>query len=141
MRPTKYKTAAERQAANRMYGKRFRKKQQLSLQATLADRLKKAKYRDPQCDITLNYLLELYRATPCCALTHLPFDLTQKRTTISIDRIDSARGYVVGNVRLVRLHVNLALNEWGLDALLEMATELLAVQSANQLHAAACFQN
>jgi repressor of nif and glnA expression len=68
----------------------------------------------------------LYAATPYCALTGKPFDLTQKRTTVSIDRIDPGDGYVLGNVRLVRWHANNARNEFGDEALYELAEDLLA---------------
>jgi hypothetical protein len=35
----------------------------------------------------------------------------------SLDRVDSTRGYVDGNCRIVCLAVNMALNEWGVDVL------------------------
>jgi hypothetical protein len=38
----------------------------------------------------------------------------------SLDRIDCTQGYVAGNVRLVCLIVNFALNTFGDDAFLEM---------------------
>lgn len=47
----------------------------------------------------------------------------------SIDRIDNSRGYEPDNVRLVCLIVNLARNNFGDEALLEMAR---AVAAANQ---------
>lgn len=54
-----------------------------------------------------------------CALTGIKFNLRKiegKRRrpyAPSIDRIDSAQGYVESNVRVVCLATNLALNEWG----------------------------
>lgn len=39
----------------------------------------------------------------------------------SIDRIDNAAGYEVGNVRVVALGVNLAMNIWGAQRFMELA--------------------
>ena len=58
-----------------------------------------------------------------CALSGIRFDPDAKRDEgvsrnplgASIDRIDSRRGYVKGNVRLVLTSVNYGLNEWGTD--------------------------
>lgn len=66
-----------------------------------------------------------------CALTGLPFS---KRVlpiagrdpyAISIDRIDSALGYVAGNCRLVLLGVNISMQQWGEKDLLLIAKALL----------------
>lgn len=38
----------------------------------------------------------------------------------SVDRIDAKRGYIEGNCRVVCVAANVALNEWGLDALREL---------------------
>jgi hypothetical protein len=43
----------------------------------------------------------------------------------SLDRINSAKGYVYSNCRLVCVAVNIAMNEWGLEPLLRVARELL----------------
>ncbi len=43
----------------------------------------------------------------------------------SIDRILPAKGYVVGNVRIVCLSVNLALNEWGEDVLFNVMSNFV----------------
>jgi hypothetical protein len=96
----------------------------------LGIRLDSARRRAQQfgwaCDITIEHLRELYEKAPYCALTRVPFDLTQKRLTVSLDRIDSAVGYVIGNVRLITYHVNVALNEFGDAHLYELARALLA---------------
>lgn len=53
-----------------------------------------------------------------CAVTGIEFDLSLTRGrahpyAASVDRIDCARGYAPGNVRLVLLIANVAMNEWG----------------------------
>ena len=40
---------------------------------------------------------------------------------MSLDRIDSSKGYTVENCRLVCTAVNLAMNEWGEDVLERIA--------------------
>lgn len=67
----------------------------------------------------------------CCALSGLPFSEFSgghKRNPYapSLDRIDSGAGYARGNVRLVRVQVNLALNEWGQEVFFEMALAVAA---------------
>ena len=42
----------------------------------------------------------------------------------SIDRINPKLGYVQGNVRIVIYHINVALSEFGLDALIKLAQDL-----------------
>lgn len=67
-----------------------------------------------------------------CHLTGIAFDWTRRRKGArrpfapSLDRIDSSRGYERDNVRLVCVIVNLAMNEWGFDALLRLAQHLVA---------------
>lgn len=60
-----------------------------------------------------------------CELTGYPLDLAGPSTrhlkrpnAVSIDRIDSKKGYVLSNVRVVCLAVNLALGTWGESGLL-----------------------
>lgn len=40
---------------------------------------------------------------------------------VSIDRIEPAKGYVRGNIRLVLTALNFAINEWGLPAYIAIA--------------------
>lgn len=46
----------------------------------------------------------------------------------SLDRIRSNEGYSVGNCRLVCVLVNLALNQWGLEPLMRVASNLVQRQ-------------
>lgn len=43
----------------------------------------------------------------------------------SLDRIDGSKGYEPGNVRVVLAAVNLAMNEWGLEVLMQIAAALV----------------
>ena len=60
-----------------------------------------------------------------CEITGFPLVLTgpvsrnsKRPDAVSIDRIDTSKGYTIGNVRVVCLAVNLALNVWGEERLL-----------------------
>lgn len=78
------------------------------------------------------------RAAGRCEITgiHFRFDKHHnacKRQPFapSVDRIDSSRGYVPDNVRLVCLIVNYAMMQWGEDALKEMAMGMIATGMIN----------
>ena len=69
------------------------------------------------------------RAGRCCEVTGIPFSYdrvgpsSRSRSPwgMSLDRIDSSKGYTVENCRLVCTAVNLAMNEWGEDVLERIA--------------------
>lgn len=75
-------------------------------------------------DITIEYMAELLeKQKNLCALTDLPIDFPQKtgtRHTASLDRIDSSRGYEVGNVQWVHVDVNLMKMDLTVDRLKEL---------------------
>jgi hypothetical protein len=65
-----------------------------------------------------------------CALTGVEFQLERlpkgvHRNCPSLDRIDSSKGYLKDNIRLVTYHVNTALSNFGEEALLELAQNLI----------------
>lgn len=69
-----------------------------------------------------------------CAITGLPFELSDQTVSrrnpfgISLDRIDCSKGYVVGNVRCVCLIVNIAMSNWGSDAVRTMSRALVGAE-------------
>lgn len=58
-----------------------------------------------------------------CQVTGVPFNLDDGKTwdSPSLDRIDSTRGYVAGNVRVVLYAVNVMANVWGENKILQVA--------------------
>lgn len=66
------------------------------------------------------------RADDRCEVTDIPFDHDRVEGSLyrpfapSLDRISSAGGYTFGNVRLVAVIVNAALNQWGDEAFWRM---------------------
>ena len=76
-----------------------------------------AKRRDKVFDITIEYLDLLWKEQRGkCALSNIPIKISEKvtdnQTTASLDRIDSSKGYIKGNVQWV--HKDLNRMKWGL---------------------------
>lgn len=65
-----------------------------------------------------------------CEVSGIEFDLdaaierVKKPFAPSLDRIDSARGYEPGNIRLVCMIVNFAMSSWGEEPLMQLAEAL-----------------
>lgn len=71
----------------------------------------RARKKDIQCNIDLQYLHELWNTQKgLCALSGIPmtyyFDSGRVPTNVSVDRIDSNLGYIKGNLQLVCMAVN-----------------------------------
>lgn len=63
-----------------------------------------------------------------CCLTGIPFEWYNKKRTWnspSLDRIDNAKGYVIGNVRAVLWCLNAAFGDWGEEAFAKVAEAYL----------------
>lgn len=63
-----------------------------------------------------------------CEMTGLPFDRENAKgwNVPSLDRIDSGKGYLYSNVRIISFGMNAALNNWGEDVLETMVLAWLA---------------
>ena len=116
----------QRESSNRYYDTKGRRKRRQKTQQTheswLAHRFKYLK--NPQID--LNFLLTLYAdQNGFCALTGMKMThrLDDPRS-ISIDRINSSKGYVTGNVQLVCRWVNLAKQHYPNEIFVELFQEL-----------------
>lgn len=100
-------------------------------QANLADRV--ARYGEP--NLTVEYLSQLWQQQDgLCPYTGLPMSLplTTKDNHIradtpakaSLDRIDSTKGYVEGNVEFVCLGVNLAKKSFSKEQMLDFFSQV-----------------
>ncbi len=110
------------------------------LQVILSRTRRSARSRNLPMDIDVEFLRSLWEAQQgCCAVSGLAFtDEPHKEAFVktpfapSLDRIDSSRGYLKGNVRLVCIAANFALNEWGDDVLRRLAHGV--VETERQVH-------
>jgi hypothetical protein len=80
-------------------------------------------------------VMELYRAQGgCCALSGIRFTADDDRPRAlvsrpfapSLDQIEAGGGYHPGNVRLICVAANFAMNAWGEDALRKLAAGMAA---------------
>jgi hypothetical protein len=89
---------------------------------------KRAKRSGIEFTATLQDIDQLLESSPeHCSLTGLKFRPKENKHfrnpfAPSIDRINSAVGYVPGNLRIVAYCVNCAMNEWGLETFHEMCS-------------------
>ena len=66
---------------------------------------KQAKDRDYICEVTIEYLWELFvKQERKCYITGLP--LSFKDSTASLDRVDNTKGYIKGNVAFCHKEIN-----------------------------------
>ena len=76
--------------------------------------LNKAKSRNKEYNIDEEYLQEIWNLqNEKCSLSNIPIQLKKGRhlpNTASLDRIDSAKGYIKGNVQFLAYSINLAKN-------------------------------
>lgn len=98
------------------------------LRRTAAGARSRAKRRGLPCDITADYLVELYKKQEGkCARTGVPLELSNPTAyrrvapnTISIDRVDSLLGYTRDNIELVTSAFNVAKNTTTHEELYEL---------------------
>lgn len=86
---------------------------------------RRSKVKNMYSDVTYDYIKLLWeKQKGLCALTDIPmtFEFYKGRTNtnVSLDRIDSSKGYVKGNVQLVCMVVNQMKNDLSFDELLTM---------------------
>jgi len=79
-----------------------------SIVSRLKNLCTKAKLRTKEFNLTDHDLLDLWeKQNGQCAYTKLPLLATANQfNTVSLDRVDSSKGYVVGNVQLVCAAIN-----------------------------------
>jgi len=94
-----------------------------------------AKARDISFDVSIEQLWELFvKQNGKCALTGINLNLTKKRsdpnTTASVDRIDSSKPYVVGNVQWVHKDINLMKQDLDQERFLSLCRDVTAYDDA-----------
>lgn len=112
------------------------------LKAVLNRTRRSARSRNLAIEIDLEFLQSLWDARQGhCSVSGLAFSdepsegaFVKTPFAPSLDRIDSAKGYVRGNVRLVCMAANFALNQWGDDVLRRLAHGV--VETERKVHRA-----
>ena len=96
------------------------------LSATLYNGIKReAKYRNKSFDISMEYLWQLFvNQNRKCSLTGLELTFSkcsgQSDGTASLDRIDSTKGYIEGNVQWVHKKINMMKQTYSQDEFVEL---------------------
>jgi hypothetical protein len=81
-----------------------------------------------------------------CAVSGLPFDISYDPDGkhaynpygISIDRLNSSKGYTPRNIRLILTAVNFGLNDWGDEVYLRIARAVVAKDMMSQVERSPC---
>lgn len=81
-------------------------------------------------EITIDYLWSLFLSQKAkCSITGLPLTFDSKNNeydgTASLDRIDSSKGYVVGNVHWTNKEVNMMKRHHSMDYFVEMCRKVV----------------
>ena len=94
---------------------------------------KRAKTKGLECDVDAAFLHELFNAqSGKCAVTGLSMSMNSSRHTAvdkspyyaSVDRVDSSRGYVRGNIQFVCLAINYMRNTFSMGQLTDFISKM-----------------
>jgi hypothetical protein len=93
---------------------------------------KSAETRNLPFNVTPKYLWDLFsKQNRKCALTGLELTNEKINRTASLDRIDSGRGYEVGNVQWVHKDINLMRNAFSTKYFIDMCTRVSLMRYVN----------
>ena len=103
------------------------------LQQALKGTRRRSKEKNIYNDLTLDYLMYLWeKQKGLCALTGIPmtykFYEGRVNTNLSVDRIDSTKGYSKDNVQLVCMAANQMKNDLSMEEFMNMCEVVLALE-------------
>ena len=103
------------------------------LQQALKGTRRRSKEKNIYNDLTLDYLMYLWeKQSGKCALSGIPmtykFYEGRVNTNLSVDRIDSTKGYSKDNVQLVCMAVNQMKNDLSMVEFIELCEAVLALE-------------
>lgn len=115
------------------------------LQQALKGTRRRSKNKNTYNDLTLDYLMYLWeKQNGKCALTGIPmtykFYEGRVNTNLSVDRIDSTKGYNKNNVQLVCMAANQMKNDLSIEEFIEMC-EAVAALERERVKARAAIRN
>lgn len=80
-----------------------------------------AKDRNLEFSITIEYIWNLFlKQNKKCAITNKTLYFDKKNKTASLDRIDSSKGYIEGNVQWVHKDINLMKHKLSMKELIDL---------------------
>jgi hypothetical protein len=118
-RPESEKTAYYEKQSLRLKGNKFAKK------GIFTHHLNKARNRNKDFDLDEEYLASIW--TGRCSLSGIIIVNEHRRSSLksaSLDRIDSTKGYVKGNVQFVSYGINLAKNSFSDEEVLQFIHDI-----------------
>ena len=104
--------------------KKYNKNKNASVPGRLHDAKSRSRIKNLEFNITLEYLESIYPDDSLCPLLNIPLDWDsppKHPSTPSIDRIDSSKGYIKGNVQWVSWRANQLMRDATPDELLMVA--------------------
>jgi len=106
------------------YNKEYMKEYATTISYKLSAAKGRAKKKNLEFNLTVEYLESIYPENNTCPLLNIPLDWysdTKHPTTPSMDRIDSSKGYIKGNVQWVSYRANTLKGDGTPDELLMLA--------------------
>lgn len=105
------------------------------LNKLLAGAAFRAKLKKLPFDLNIEYLIELWDKTEgICPITNRKLVVASSGVkgqvhpnAPSLDRIIPSKGYTIGNVRIITYHANVAISEFGYDAVINLAKDIISV--------------
>lgn len=82
----------------------------------------RAKDKNIEFTIDINDIIDLIKATPICPIRHVPFEKGKGvvcANSMTLDRIDSSKGYIKDNIQLLSFKANTIKNNLSLQELEE----------------------
>ena len=104
--------------------KEYSKNKNASVPGRLQDAKSRSRVKNLEFNITLEYLESIYPDDSLCPLLSIPLDWStppNHPSTPSLDRIDSSKGYIKGNVQWVSWRANRLMSNATPDELLMLA--------------------
>lgn len=103
-------------------------KDRISIRGVLSRRISEARQR-AECSVTVDFLMRMYSDLDGrCSVSGIPMRVgAAKRAfdSMSVDRIDSSKGYTEENTRLVIWAVNAGMGDWGEDVFALVCQEVI----------------
>ena len=92
----------------------------------LREFLRRIRNRNKETNLTLEIIRTLWLKKNCCAYSGIALELPKSSgkssqiTTASLDRIDSSKGYIIGNIQFVSIAINRMKGEMSHEETIEL---------------------